>query len=564
MKEQRLEVNAEGAERLRKLGIVRPGVVLSRIDEYALAHDASGELYFLSSSQLLLGAETSGPMQATLETVEREDCPRLSDYGVLANLTRPQVLELFAAVSPLERVRKATAVTIGRSACVRASTRWGIELAGWVTRYTETGSLAVDMDGDVWVTWPDKTWIFSAGYGHSSKSYDGDLRSEETGYLADIALGLDKDACDRIADHISHKRDGADSLSIVVERELTRIKQGGAPPPCVSVTVAPTAEQKVLARLGCPTDVQSTKDPRDGLFLEIRGESPERLILRTGDDLRVFYPGDQRGPTDTLRAASVLPLSFNVWPVASVTNRHVIEALCESTLVVDRIALARSTAGLSDSQRIASLIFASACGVSADDTYRWIQGARRADNRLPFYAGDFDAIAWHFLQVKQANASPEKLKTAALLRFAHYTRCIGKTITPQEARLWMGDATSLYNDSQVIAQVNDVWKESPPDSLEYSFGTSLVAWDSATSIARVIPVRARAAVAARTWRTDGDHPALVGIVWLPRTVSASDKQEAQNQWRARAADYLHTKRIAAYVPPMMPEIGCLLSEDDLR
>jgi len=403
------------------------------------------------------------------------------------------------------------------------------------------------------VTWPDR----------STRAFDGEPgshpwppRESMPWPVVLLRSDLTKDDCDRLVVKIKAR----ESLEVEVDRSTRDASERLAELEALGIKVEPatlrsSAEIHALTRTGPVLSHDRDGDLcyswADGVmarhqWLEVRGTSHGR------DQSPRWVSGSSRGDVPRYVIASGLTASQDAAVWAATGRRARIEATRETiTSAAERFAAAVCELALDRH------------AVHFRDVLAWVGEARH--------------VVWGALQLKRGGCTDPTVNMRILQRLTAHAREILDILRADEwtprardiASMWVGDASpwttgSLLDFRGGVHTRSFAIFRKPPASLPFAprddHGNTNLWWTS-DSIAAMLrdpkSVDGEALprfVGERSWRSS--VPTVIGRVNVPEQVAGDPDAVARVRrlWRMRVTTECRSKKIAAHIPPCMPEV----------
>jgi len=441
--------------------------------------------------------------------------------------------------------------------------------------YTDTlvpGSLSHDEAGFLWVTWPDR----------STSAFDGEPGSNPWPPRATmpwpvvlLRSDLTKDDCDRLVVKIKAREpialvevggNGTGGNGTTFERLVEFETLGIRVEPA---TLRSSAEIHALTRTGPVLSHDRDGDLcyswADGdmarhQWLEVRGTSHGR------DQSPRWVSGSSSRDAPRYVIASGLTASQDAAVWAATCRRARIEATRETiTSAAERFA-------------------AAVCELARDnhaatyqDVLAWVGEAKGCAGSSWLRKCTIRSIVWGVLQLKRGSCTDPAVNMRILQRLTIHAREILDILRADEwtprardiASMWVGDASpwttgSLLDFRGGVHTRSFALFRKPPASLPFAprddHGSTNLWWTS-DSIAAMLrdpkSVDGEALprfVGERSWRSS--VPTVIGRVNVPEQVAGDPDAVARVRrlWRMRVTTECRFKKIAAHIPPCMPEV----------
>lgn len=583
---ERVYVSPDVLPGLLRRGVVRPGLRFAA-DELTLGTDkpfavvhGGGRIYFVTEVNGKIRSIGGSHHDGIRPVSERTYYDVHEHVGLLATLTRETAERALAAETVAERLRIVAASQLRPgSSAEKILSRWGLSpQLGCYTTERVPGSLAHDELGLLWVTWPDGTSRCYDGEGDPPKAWTIVARVLKA-RIVEIKMGLTDDECDSAA---------ADAHA---SRPIRILQHGYVPLVAPAVTTSepepvPAMSDQGVKRL---SDAGHTFDAN--LWRTV--DEIKKLIVdgpllghdRDGDLCYVWQNGDRRNywlemvETGT---GDVSPTGytgqFGLFVIASgiTSSQH-------AAVSAARGRRARILAATTETVTSAAERFAAAVCVLAQDAHAlqvkhvmsWTRrevhaGTSSTDARLAWLPFGYTHAAWGALQVEMSSTQPGCV-IRTLRRFTAHARLIEHVATcggpDRFARTWLGDASppdqrgTLVSVSGLVyssARWADIFRR-PAPSVTSVMGGSWNLWGTPESNASMLRHGYTTDDVARhagnrTWRASS--PTVIGAISV-RDLFTHDEayvDRLRTAWRVRATTECRKLRVAAWIPPYMPEV----------
>mgnify|MGYP000243410698 CR=1 FL=1 len=462
--------------------------------------------------------------------------------------------------------------------------QWGLTpRTGPYSQVLIPGSLSHDETGFLWVTWPDR----------SISAFDGELHVDGLDRLRLRPQGepgsnpwppresmpwpvvllrsnLTKDDCDRLVAKIKAR----ESLEVEVDRSTRDASERLAELEALGIRVEPatlcsSAEIHALTRTGPVLSHDRDGDLcyswADGdmarhQWLEVQSTSHGR------DQSPRWVSGSSSRDAPRYVIASELTASQDAAVWAATGRRARIEATRETiTSTAERFA-------------------AAVCELARDnhaathrDVLAWVGEAKACSGNSWLRKCTTRSIVWGVLQLKRGSCTDPAVNMRILQRLTIHAREILDILRADEwtprardiASMWVGDASpwttgSLLDFRGGVHTRSFALFRKPPASLPFAprddHGSTNLWWTS-DSIAAMLrdpkSVDGEALprfVGERSWRSS--VPTVIGRVNVPEQVAGDPDAVARVRrlWRMRVTTECRSKKIAAHIPPCMPEV----------
>ena len=430
--------------------------------------------------------------------------------------------------------------------------------------YTDTlvpGSLSHDEAGFLWVTWPDRSTSASDG------SNPWPPRATMPWPVVLLISDLSKDDCDRLVVKIRAREPLVNWVTSTVSQRLFELEALGIK--VEPATLRSSAEIYALTRTGPVLSHDRDGDLcyswADGdmarhQWLEVRGTSHGR------DQSPQWVSGSSSYDTSRYVIASGLTASQDAAVWAATGRRARIEATRETiTSAAERFA-------------------AAVCELARDnhaatyqDVLAWVGEAKACSGNSWLRKCTTRSIVWGVLQLKRGSCTDPAVNMRILQRLTIHAREILDILRADEwtprardiASMWVGDASpwttgSLLDFRGGVHTRSFALFRKPPASLPFAprddHGSTNLWWTS-DSIAAMLrdpkSVDGEALprfVGERSWRSS--VPTVIGRVNVPEQVAGDPDAVARVRrlWRMRVTTECRSKKIAAHIPPCMPEV----------
>lgn len=598
----RLQVTTAGAERLRSLGIVRPGPVInfsalsSRDDlgQFVLVHNSDGSVGILTYSELgryviVVGSGNDAAMKLTPET-QFQALADSRSYGLLAaKLTREQVDVLLRTPGLHDRVQRWAHMRVASTAPARLHKFGLAPQPGYVQTGERNGTLSHDMDGDVWIHWPSGQ---STCYMAETPQRTPRQNSSDWGPrfpFVEIRVGLTNADCDSLHEAIHA---GA-SLSLWQPASQTvAAAEVVAEPPAILTDAHERGRAvgsrviELLHKAGHEYDPKSWRSRHELNTMLEQGQGCAVLGHDYCGDFRLAWrlpDGSNRdcwlevGNCGDEWDSRVLEDHGN-----SFTNGMYVIASDLSPLQVQAISAARGRAvrivAARETRESAAEKFALAvCALAQDrealtleQVLKWENGGYSIRDWLPYGQR---VAAWGAAQFRRPDYRSEHSATHALRLFTKLTAharelhryYLNRDAPEHVLRMLVGDASCKRETRQDVFgkkyDLGHVLLKSPPPSVRCICGNGgKILWDSdlesvPTSYATLLRTRdERTLVTNRVWRSD--QPTVVGGLVVSSDVAADVAQleRLKMRWHIDATAACRRERVSAWIPPYMPEV----------
>ena len=443
--------------------------------------------------------------------------------------------------------------------------QWGLTpRTGPYSQVLIPGSLSHDETGFLWVTWPDR----------STSAFDGSNpwppRATMPWPVVLLISDLSKDDCDRLVVKIKAR----ESLEVEVDRSTRDASERLAELEALGIRVEPatlcsSAEIHALTRTGPVLSHDRDGDLcyswADGdmarhQWLEVRGTSHGR------DQSPQWVSGSSSYDTSRYVIASGLTASQDAAVWAATGRRTRIEATRETiTSAAERFAAAVCELALDRH------------AVHFRDVLAWVGEAKACSGNSWLRKCTTRSIVWGVLQLKRGSCTDPAVNMRILQRLTIHAREILDILRADEwiprardiASMWVGDASpwttgSLLDFRGGVHTRSFALFRKPPASLPFAprddHGSTNLWWTS-DSIAAMLrdpkSVDGEALprfVGERSWRSS--VPTVIGRVNVPEQVAGDPDAVARVRrlWRMRVTTECRSKKIAAHIPPCMPEV----------
>lgn len=592
---ERVDDTSDELDALQELGVIRPGpryagsdlrdasgvLALGTDKPFAVVH-GGGQIYFVTEVNGKIRSIGGSHHNGTRPVSERTYCAVHEHVGLLATLSREVAERALAAETVAERLRIVAASQLRPgSNAEKTLSRWGLSpQLGCYTTERVPGSLAHDDLGLLWVTWPDGASRCYDGKGDAPKAWtkaDGTLKWR----VVEIKMGLTDDECNSAA---------ADAHA---SRPI-RILQHGYVPPVMLVTTTSKPEpvpamsdqgEKRLSDAGHTFDASlwRTADEIKKLIMD----GPLLGHDRDGDLCCVWQNGDRRNYWLEMAETGTGYISptgytghFGLFVIASGITPSQHAAVSAARGRRARIFAATTETVTSAAERFAAAVCTLAQDADALQVKHVMSWTRREvhagtsaqDSRLTWLPFGYTHAAWGALQVEMSSTQPECI-IRTLRRFTAHVRLIEFTTTcgglaDRLARTWLGDAsppdqrstfTSVNGLVYSSARWADIFRR-PAPSVTSRAGGSANLWCTSESTASMLRhgydegTDVARHAGNRTWRASS--PTVIGAISV-RDLFTHDEayvDRLRTAWRVCATTECRKLRVAAWIPPYMPEV----------
>ncbi len=451
--------------------------------------------------------------------------------------------------------------------------QWGLApRTGPYSQVLVPGSLSHDEAGFLWVTWPDR----------STSAFDGEPgsnpwppRESMPWPVVLLRSDLTKDDCDRLVVKIKAR----ESLEVEVDRSTRDASERLAELEALGIRVEPatlrsSAEIHALTRTGPVLSHDRDGDLcyswADGdmarhQWLEVRGTSHGR------DQSPRWVSGSSSRDAPRYVIASGLTASQDAAVWAATGRRARVEATRETiTSAAERFAAAVCELALDHH------------AVHFRDVLAWVGEAKVCAGNSWLRKCTTRHIVWGALQLKRGGCTDPTVNMRILQRLTVHAREILDILRADEwtprardiATMWIGDASPWTTGSLLdfrggvhtrnFALFHFALFRKPPASLPFAprddHGSTNLWWASdniAAMLRDPTSVDGEALpcfVGERSWRSS--VPTVIGRVNVPEQVAGDPDAVARVRrlWRMRVTTECRSKKIAAHIPPCMPEV----------